>query len=332
MKMRKQGFTLIEMMIVTVILGVLVTGVMRFFTNQKKNASVNTQVVEVQHNSRLLGDLFEEDIRHAGMLVPESAALCAVDNSLTPDSFFVSDADAIDSTDETRNDLGARIQGGLTNITNGTQVLSIDTAVLEFTTPDAAYDTDADGVPDSDFRIGGGVIVTDAGNPSRGTACGLVTSISLVGPTISVNIQTAALAAIPAGGGPVDLVAVPAHAYTINAAAQMLRDGTVIANDVEDLQIAIFLDTNGDRIIDVGEYRGDGVGGDFDPSVVDISNVREVRANLVLRTRNADQDMSTGRFQDAENRAAVAGTDGFRRRSYSATVTLRNVGGRVPPA
>ena len=330
MRRRQQAFSLVEMMIVSALLGILVTGVMKFFTSQKKSASINTQVVEVQQNSRLLGDLFEEDIRHAGLLVPESGALCAVDRFLAPDSFFVSDADAINSADEIRNDLGARIQGGLANIVAGPQNLNLDTLVLEFTTPDAAYDTNADGAADSDFRLGGGIIVTDAGNPSRGAACGLITNITLAGPQISVSIESGSLAAVPAGAATVDLVAIPAHAYAINAAMQLTRDGTLIANDVEDLQIAVFVDANGDRIIDVGEYRGDGVGADFDPTAVDISNVREVRANLVLRTRMNDADNTAGRFQDEENRNAVGGTDGFRRRTYSSTVSLRNVGGRIP--
>ena len=330
MKVRQSGFTLVEMMLVTALLGVLVTGIMSFFTTQKKNASVNGQVVEAQQNSRLLGDLFEEDIRHAGLLVPESGALCGVDRLTTPDSFFVSDADAINSDDELRNDLGARIQGGATNITTGGQTLTLDTLVIEFTTLDAAYDLDADGVGDSDFRVGGGVIITDAGNPTRGSACGFISDIFPAGPQIVISIQSAALGAIPAGSSPVDLVAIPAHGYTVNAASQLVRDGMLIANDVEDLQIAVFLDANDNRTIDVGEYRGDGVGADFVSTAVDISEVREVRANLVLRTRLNDLDNSNGRFQDSENRAAIATPDGFRRRAYSAAVSVRNVGARIP--
>jgi prepilin-type N-terminal cleavage/methylation domain-containing protein len=330
MNRRQQGYTLIELMIVTALLGVLVTGVMGFFTTQKKSASVNTQIIEVQQNNRLLGDLFEEDIRHAGLLVPESASLCGVDNLAAPDSFFLSDADAIDSTNEVRNDLGARIQGGAVNIIAGAQTINVDTLVIEFTTPNAAYDTNADGISDSDFRVGGGVIVTDAGNPSRGTACGLVTAVSLVGPQLSISIQTGSLGPVLAGALAVDLVAVPAHAYSINGATQLVRDGTVIADGAEDLQIAVFLDFDDDGTIDVGEYRGDGLGADFDPTAVDISDAREVRVNLVLRTRFDDADNPNGRFQDAENRAAVAGADGFRRRTYRSTVTLRNVGSRVP--
>jgi hypothetical protein len=53
-----------------------------------------------------------------------------------------------------------------------------------------------------------------------------------------------------------------------------------------------------------------------------------VRANLVLRTRFPDANWSQGVFQNLENRTAVAGTDGFRRRVHTATVRLRNVGNR----
>ena len=62
------GFTLIEVMIVTVLLAVLVMGVMTFFSTQKKNASVNSQVVDVQQSTRLLGALLERDFRHAGLM------------------------------------------------------------------------------------------------------------------------------------------------------------------------------------------------------------------------------------------------------------------------
>ncbi|MEZ4291691.1 MAG: prepilin-type N-terminal cleavage/methylation domain-containing protein [Myxococcota bacterium] len=112
MDVRQQGFSLAELMVVVVLLGVLVAGVMSSFTTQKKSVSVNSQIVDAQQSARLLGDLLEEDIRHAGLLVPESAALCGVDNTNAPDVLFVSDAAAIRPDDEINTSLGARIGGG----------------------------------------------------------------------------------------------------------------------------------------------------------------------------------------------------------------------------
>jgi prepilin-type N-terminal cleavage/methylation domain-containing protein len=326
---RRGGFTLTEIMVVVVLLGVLVTGVMGTFAAQKRTTSINSQLVDAQHASRLIGDLLEDDIRHTGMLVPPGGALCAIDRTNAPDSFWVTDAGAIDPSSETFNDLGGRIGGGGTNISKGGQTLTLDSLVIEQAAADPAYDTDGDGVADSDFRVGGGVIVTDAGNPSRGSACGTIRGVTLASNQIVVNIESAVLAALPGAPDPVDLVAIPAHVYTVNGAMQLVRDGTPVADDVEDLQVAVFVDVNEDRTVDAGEYLGDGVGANFDPSGTDLSLAREVRANLVVRTRLADQENTAGRFQDSENRAAAAGTDGFRRRVYSSTVMLRNLGSRV---
>ncbi|MCA9506284.1 MAG: prepilin-type N-terminal cleavage/methylation domain-containing protein [Myxococcales bacterium] len=332
MDVRQQGFSLAELMVVVVLLGVLVAGVMSSFTTQKKSVSVNSQIVDAQQSARLLGDLLEEDIRHAGLLVPESAALCGVDNTNAPDVLFVSDAAAIRPDDEINTSLGARIGGGSglvggNNVQSG--VFTVDSLVLEQATPDPAYDTDADGTADSDFRVGAGVIVTDAGNPTRGSACGTITAVNLAGPSVTVTLDSGALGALPGSPDPVDMVVVPAHVYRITGAMQLQRNGMTIAGDVEDLQVAVFVDLDDDRTIDVGEYRGDGVGANFDPSGTDMSLAREVRTNLVVRTRLDDPDNPNGRFQDAENRAGPAGADGFRRRTYSSTVMLRNVGGRV---
>jgi len=306
----RAGFTLIEVTIVSVLLGILVMGAMTFFTTQKKNASINNQIVDVQQSSRLLGDLLEHDLRHAGLMVPEPAAFCAVDRLNAPDTVFVSDAGAINTTDERRHDLA-----GL---------------VLEFSSPDPAYDTDANGSADSDFQVGAGAIVADAGNPERGTACGTVDAVSPGSNQITITIAGSALAATVSGSNSVDLVVIPAHIYEINGDNQLVRNGAAVADDIEDLQIAVFLDDDDDRIIDAGEYRGDGVGADFDPAAEDLSTARIIRTNLLIRTRLEDPENTGGRYQSSENRPAGTTSDGYRRRLYTSTVLLRNIGSRVP--
>lgn len=333
-KRAQHGFTLTETMIVMALLGVLVAGVMNVFTIQKKSAATNRQVADAQHTSRLVGDLLELDLRHTGFLVPESGAYCVVDATATPDVLFVTDAGAVDPTSEIRNDLGARLTAGFNVagddlVGTGSRTFTLDSMMIEAAAPAGAYDTDANGVADSDFRVGSGAIFTDAGNPGRGSACGTVTALNLAGRTITVTVESSTLGGMPATPEPVEIVAIPAHVYRINGNLQLVRNTLPVADDVEDLQIAAFVDADQDRVVDANEYRGVSAAVILDPSGTNISLTREVRANFVVRTTRQDAENPNGRFQQAENRAAVAGTDGFRRRAYSAVVMLRNVGSRV---
>jgi prepilin-type N-terminal cleavage/methylation domain-containing protein len=327
---KRHGFTLVELMVSVAIIGIVMIYVLQTFTSQQRTYVVVDQIAEVQQNSRAVADLLERDLRHAGLMVPESAALCGVDQDAAPDRLYASDADAVDPGDDTSNDFGARLPPAVTNVASGPQNLTVDSLVIEPNPPwRPAYDSDGDGTDDSDFRVNGGVIVTDLANPVRGAACGTVTAI-LSATSLRVDILTGALGPVPLGGGPPQLVAVPAHEYMVNAQMQLLRDGLVLVEEVEDLQFALFFDGNDDGVVDPGEYLGDDVGADYVSGAVNGPDLREARFNLVLRTRDPDprQQYSQGQFQNTENRAPVVGADGFRRRVHTATVLLRNLGNR----
>jgi len=70
------------------------------------------------------------------------------------------------------------------------------------------------------------------------------------------------------------------------------------------------------------------VPGAFPISAWDNELLREIRFSIVVRTRATDTNFSAGTFQNFENRAPVAGTDGFRRRVILGSVRPRN-GGQV---
>jgi hypothetical protein len=95
--------------------------------------------------------------------------------------------------------------------------------------------------------------------------------------------------------------------------------------------VAYFFDFNGNDLVDPSEFRADGDGGvdGYDAANLDASALREVRINLVLRTRDPDPNTTwqQGIGQVTENRDpdTVPGTDGVRRRVHSSTVRLRNV-------
>jgi len=149
--------------------------------------------------------------------------------------------------------------------------------------------------------------------------------VNLGGPQVQVDLRTGALGA---AGGATNLVLVPAHEYRING-DQLLRDGVLLSEGVEDLQVAYFLDDDTDGIVDADEMHGNGTGPDYEAGAQDGSEVREVRASLVTRTRAEDPGWTQGRPQALENRAATLTNDGFRRRTYTSTVMLRNVGSRA---
>jgi prepilin-type N-terminal cleavage/methylation domain-containing protein len=335
--MRRAGFTLVELMVSVALLGVVVVYLLQTFTVQHRTYTVVDEVTEMQQNMRAVSDLLERDLRHAGMMVPEGAAVCGLDNAaglgaLAPfgirdntDVLFVSDADAIVPGDEKSADFAADLDLTDTNVNgNAADALDVDALVAEPSPPlRAAYDLNGDGTTDSDFRAGAGVIVTDPGDPGRGAACGVVTADPTTS-TLNVRILTAAL-----GAGPSGLAVVPAHVYAVSPGLQLLRDGQVLAENVEDLQVAYLFDANENGVADAGEYQGDGVGPDYlaNPAS-DVDTVREVRFNVVARTRFADPENNVGQFQITENSPAVAAADGFRRRVQTSTVRLRNVGNR----
>jgi prepilin-type N-terminal cleavage/methylation domain-containing protein len=320
----ERGFTLIELLISVAILGIVSVYMFESFAVNQRAYTVIDQVAESQQNVRAIADLLERDLRHAGLMVPEGAAVCGVDDDAAPDLLYVSDANAIDPGDDVSTYEGATIAGGVTQVSAGVTTFSVSSLVMEPAPSRPAYDTDGNGTADSDFQVGGGAIVMDLLDPGRGSACGTVTQVNLLGPQIQVDLRTGSLGA---AGAATRLVVVPAHEYRING-DQLLRDGVLLSEGVEDLQVAYFLDDDTDGVVDADEMHGNGTGPDYVPGDQDGSEIREVRVNLVTRTRAEDAEWTLGRPQALENRAAGGGTDGFRRRTYTSPVMLRNVGAR----
>ena len=187
----------------------------------------------------------------------------------------------------------------------------------------------------------------------------MITDIDQATNTVAVDFEVrnppnapggagAAPGGTPLGAGvPLDLVAVPAHVYWVNPGPppQLVRDGMVLANDVEDLQVAYFYDINSDGVVNgldpafpalpahsATEYPGSAANGgvDYQSSDWDNSELREVRVTVVTRTRTEDPDvlqnplLANSVTQAFENRLAGVVADGFRRRGIAIAVKPRN--------
>jgi prepilin-type N-terminal cleavage/methylation domain-containing protein len=322
--MRNSGFTIIELMIASAILAIVMVFTMETFTVNNRTYVKIDSVVDTQQSVRAVASVLERDLRHAGMMVPEGAAVCGIDNDDAPDLLYISDYTATNPDNAIGFFDGARIQGVVSDVT-GTTWLTLDTLVIEPGTPDPSYDTFGNGVNDSDFNDdGGGVIIVDLMNLNRGSVCGIVKAVDLATDKIQVEIKTGKLDGTPANYA---LTAVPALEYRVNSAT-LYRNDLRLADGIEDLQIVYFLDMNGNNTVQAGELRGDD-NTDYLATDSDASFLRWVRLNIVARTRAADDRFTQGFFQATENRDDVPGHDGFRRRVYTTIVRMRNVGSRV---
>jgi prepilin-type N-terminal cleavage/methylation domain-containing protein len=322
-----RGFTLIELMIAMGVLAVIAIYLLETFTVNNRNYVALDQVIEAQQNMRAVADLIERDVRHAGFMVPEAAAVCGIDAVNGPDILYVSDHAAIDPGNDVLSYQGARITGFMTNVTAGVMIsLVLDSVVIEPPSPTrAAYDTNDDGTNDSDFQKDAGVIVFDRNDPGRGVACGQVRTVDAANDRITIEILSGSLAIMT---GPPVLAIVPAVEYRV-AGSVLYRNGLALARGVEDLQIAYLFDFDGDNAIAANEVRGDAGGTAYVAKNQSVEDLLQVRINFVARTRTEDPRFDAGSFQALENRAAIAGNDGYRRRVHTSTLMPRNLVNRM---
>jgi prepilin-type N-terminal cleavage/methylation domain-containing protein len=356
MRRTRAGFTLTELVVTLAVLGIVTFFLTEVLVRQSRTYTVVDDVSEAQQSLRAVTGMLERELRMTGFMVPEGATICGWDKPAaagvddSPDVLYVTDSDAIDHNGLRDAELQyAEVTGGFTGF--GIDTLQLSTLVIDPPGDPAKgfYDLDGDDVGDSDFLFSvdppraGGVIIFDLDDPARGVACGLITAIDVGTATVRVDFDVANSTYSPVGGaapggtplaGTTNLVAVPAHVYWVNPNApngppQLIRDDMVLANDVEDLQVALFYDHDGSGSVDAGEYRGAAGNGYVAPDE-DNRELREVRVTVVARTRGQDPDvvanplLANSVTQAAENRQVGAVADGFRRRAISVTVRPRN--------
>jgi prepilin-type N-terminal cleavage/methylation domain-containing protein len=340
---RSAGFTLVELMVAVALMALVLAWLTQTFTVQHRTYTVVEQVTESQQNSLVIAGLMEQEIRSAGFMVPENLAVCGVDNLNGPDLLFVSAAEILDPSGIDHPDLALGLSASSAGFNEGDggvgQILRLEDRILPDGDNLGFFDANGDGTNDIDFWQGMGVIAMDESNLARGSACGRITDPVPNGtPGSNVNLVVDWEATMDGGpAGWTSIRVVPAHIYEIDANNNLLRDGQVLAPEVEDLQVSYFFDRDEDGTVaaDGSETPGAAGSAQFDTSAPPAggwlgSELREVRVSVVVRTRDPDpnQRFNDGAFQPTENRLAVAGSDRFRRRVHQATVRVRNVGFR----
>jgi prepilin-type N-terminal cleavage/methylation domain-containing protein len=330
---KREGFTLLELMISLGILSIVVIGVFESLTRQHRTSIVTESVVEVQNNVRAIASLIEREVRMGGYMVPDAVALCGLDSTTGGDELFISESEPMVPDDARAGDMGARLAAGGGAFGNPTIGAAV-TYNLDSTTSDLDsdgtlfYDNDGNGTPEADFRVDGGFILADMANPHRGTICGRVDGASTT--ALDLVPMAGALDVLVGTDAEEEIVIVPAARYAISTVAgremRLERNGDLLAQGVDDFQVAYFFDEDDDGVVDDEEQPGSKDDAAYDPADRDHSDLKEVRFSIRVRTRAADQEFVSGALTQLENRPPAGGNDGFRRRDVTGSVRPRNVG------
>jgi prepilin-type N-terminal cleavage/methylation domain-containing protein len=317
--MRRQGFSLLELMVALGVFAVVIVYLFASITTQHQTYVVVDQITETQQAARTISELMEREVRGAGYKVPTAATVCGLDNTNTADVLVISDANAIGTLDALPVNLGAAELGG------GIQ------AVPVFGTASTAIpldDMDIDNDGDTDYVANGGVILVDANDNNGRVACGEITAVAVAAAPATNGTLTVTLLQNYNGSLTGDNRAIPAIYYQINNQNQLLRNGQVVADDVEDLQLAFFFDNNQNDVVDANEYAGDGAAPNYNATAMNNHRLTDLRVNLVTRTRGTDprEEYLDGIGQVTENRTAASAPPAYgrRRRIHTATVRVRN--------
>lgn len=93
-----KGFTLVEILVVMVIMGLVITSVYSLFISSKRTSTTSEEVVDVQQNLRVAMETLVADIRMAGFLIPHGGTAI----TSAPDLFGIDanrDGDLVDTSD-----------------------------------------------------------------------------------------------------------------------------------------------------------------------------------------------------------------------------------------
>lgn len=149
------GFTLVEILTVLLILGLVMTPVYSTFLNSKQNAKSSVEIVDLQQNIRVALETMTADIRMAGFLIPDD------DNAVNSMPASLSDTNVLSLNLATSTGVYAKVVDDFGTFTSQTDIEVTKGMAEKFRTdqgvriispvfPDTATDVDADDVTDLD--------------------------------------------------------------------------------------------------------------------------------------------------------------------------------------
>ena len=292
----QKGITIVELMVSILVGIILIAGATATYIAQQRSFVAQENVSEVNTQPKIAMSMMVDDIRNAGFGAPTdlnttpingtTSVISSVDNNAAPDS--------------------------ITIVSGFVQVGTLTCAVNPF-------DLNACGQAADVITLNGGGIAVNDVISFDGIESAVVTAIAGNNITLDQNLTIAYLV-----GRPVYLV--DDVTYAVDGANNLTRDGVMLAENVEDLQLAYAVDAdNNGQTDDIGGTAGLIDAADFANAAADPDTITAVRINILATTGRPDPNAVLGNPPALiENRALAATNDQLKRRWWQTVVTMRN--------
>lgn len=311
---RTSGFTLIELMIALVILGIATTAIFTTFMSQHKAYVVQNSVAEMQQNLRGGMQFLEMDARNAGYGLPPSAAIKIP--SLLLGGGTISMVSGLGISD-----------GGATGSDN-LYIISLSATATQIADSMPNVSAEIKVVDPAGFQVGMIAIIFDATNADVFQVTQVQASNHIQHNPTGIfgmenkNFSTAygegsSVALINYSGYYIDTTTDAAHPKLMrNVPGDNVLISEIVADDIEDLQIRLVL-------ADGTELNGDGI------TPATLALVRQLRIYLAARTSASDPQWNEpprNWYNHTSLSPALTSYTHHRRRYYEQLIDLRNTG------
>jgi prepilin-type N-terminal cleavage/methylation domain-containing protein len=295
----RAGFSLIEVMVAVVVMGIVTSQLLLSFSQQHTSSLEHERTIEIQEEARLVLNVIVKDLRSGGFMVPKYTAVASTDGGANAsDGLCISDATIINDAvlpTSTSKFGGARITNAMGG---GASIVTVATSTI---------DIDGDGT--NDFSRGQGLII---GTGTRGH-CAIIKRVAVGFTTTEIEFDPPTIGGFVASS---DDSVVPALRYNVNAGT-LSRNDIVLSDHIEDLQAEFGIDIDRNGTVEGVEFPIDNM--DFE----EYELVRNVRVHITARETRAEGNFN-GQFPAIANRVAGL-ADNFKRRRVTGDVLLRNL-------
>ena len=332
------GFTLVELLVSLVLFSFAIAGVLAVAVSMAQGFREQRKVIETETSARGALDYIADGLRMASPAVPTGVVKSQVGANL------IVDVSATTSIEDTMGPVGACPQGSV-RVTNGgglnsSDILDVVVAsgpvVTTMTSTWNNASTSIDVTDTSSLAVGDNILITDGvdGRLVRIAAITSATHIDLEAYTCTVTNPSVT----PYPSGSLVLRAMRAKFYLAANVADGIptalyvdpdSDGSMapepLADYIEDFQVAVGIDENGDKTIATDEWAYSGVAGTPSP-FTNGKTLHAIRITLVARAATDLGMTATFTKPTVEDHVPSATADTFRRRVLSTSIEIRNLG------